>query len=398
VGNRSSTYDRFNPYDHEVHRDPYPIYAWLRADRPVYHSEELDFWALSRHADVAAALRDPARFSSSYGVLLERTMWGPDAHKHLSFVAMDPPRHTHLRGLVSRGFTPRRVAELEPHVRRIAREHMETALEQDGPDLIADIAAKIPMDVISELAGVPAGDRERIRELGNLAARRPPGATDMAPEAVAAIMAMIEYYAELIAERRRAPRDDLASALLKVAAEDDALTEDDIVAFLTLLVGAGNETITYLLGNAWYWAWRHPGQRAAAFGGRIGGWIEETARYDSVAQYVARLATEDIVLHGLTIPRGAQVILLLSSANRDPRAFRDADRYDVSRDTSAMIGFSTGAHYCLGAALARLEARVVLEEFVARVADYDIDPGATVRAHGANTRGFAALPATIKTR
>jgi cytochrome P450 len=398
VGIRSRQYDYFNPYDHEVHGDPYPIYAWLRDDQPIYHNEELDFWALSRHADVNAALRDPARYSSSYGVVIEPSAWGPDAYRHLSFVAMDPPRHTHLRGLVARGFTPRRVAELESHVRQIAREHVAAALGQDGPDLIGDIAAKVPMDVISELAGVPIGDRRRIRELGNLVAQRPPGATDMAPESMEAAMSLMGYYLDLIVERRRAPRDDLASALLAVADEDNELADDDIVAFLTLLVGAGNETITYLLGNAWYWAWRNPDQRAVAFAGRIGGWIEETLRYDSIAVYVARLLTEDTVMHGVTVPRGSRMMLLLSAANRDPRAFPDADRYDISRDTSAMIGFSSGPHFCLGAALARLEARVVLEEFVARVADYDIDPDAAVRAHGANTRGFAALPATIKTR
>ncbi|HEU5157529.1 MAG TPA: cytochrome P450 [Streptosporangiaceae bacterium] len=398
MGIRTRHYDGFNPYDPEVYRDPYPIYSWLRDERPAYHNEELDIWVLSRHADVAAGLRDHTRFSSSYGVLIEPSGWGPDAHKRLSFVAMDPPRHTHVRGLVSRGFTPRRVAELEPHIRRIARGHIETALEQDGLDLISDIAAKVPMDVISELAGVPVADRRRVRELGNLLARRPPGATDIPPESMEAIASLIGYYVELIAERRRAPQDDLISALIAVTAEDEDFGDDDIAAFLTLLVGAGNETTTYLLGNAWYWAWRNPAQRAAAFGGRIAGWIEETLRYDSVAQYMARRLVEDTDLHGVTVPGGACVMLLIGSANRDPRVFPDADSYDLSRDTSSMIAFSTGHHYCLGAALARLEARVVLEEFVARVADYDIDPGAVVRAHAATARGFAALPAMVKAR
>ncbi|HEX6469764.1 MAG TPA: cytochrome P450 [Streptosporangiaceae bacterium] len=391
-------FTRFDPYDHEVHRDPYPIYAWLRDEHPVYRNEELDFWALSRHADVAAALRDPARFSSSYGVMIEPSSWGPAAARHMSFVAMDPPRHTRLRGLVSRGFTPRRVAGLEPRIREIARRHLDAALQRGRPDLMADVAAKVPMDVISELAGVPMADRDRIRELGNRSAARPAGATDIPRESAEAFLQMAAYYTDLIAGRRRAPRDDLASALLAVAAEDGELTGDDIVTFLTLLVGAGNETTRYLLGNAWYWAWRHPDQRAAAYAGNIGGWIEETLRYDGVAQYVARRLTEDIELHGVTIRRGARMVLLTSAANRDPRAFPDPDRYDVGRNASAMIGFSTGPHFCLGAALARLEARVVLEEFVARVADYDIDEDAAVRSHGANTRGFAALPATVKRR
>jgi cytochrome P450 len=405
VGIQPRPCDSFSPYDPEVYEDPYPTYAWLRDEEPVHHNEELDLWVLSRHADVAAALRDHTRFSNSYGVLIEPSTWGPDAYKHLSFVAMDPPRHTHVRGLVSRGFTPRRVAELEPHIRRIAREHIETALERDGLDLISDIAAKVPMDVISELAGVPAADRQRVRELGNLTAHRPPGVRDIPAESVEAIFSLIGYYMELIAERRRAPRDDLVSALVAVTAEakDEVKTkaeefsDDDIAAFLTLLVGAGNETTQNLLGNAWYWAWRNPDQRAAAFGGHIAGWIEETLRYDCVAQYMARRLVEDTVMHGVTVPSGACMMLLIGSANRDPRAFPDTDRYDLSRDTSAMVSFSSGPHYCLGAALARLEARVVLEEFVARVADYDIGPGALRRLYGANTRGFAALPAVAKT-
>ena len=398
MGIRPRQYGSFNPYDPEVYEDPYPIYTWLRDEEPVHHNEELDIWVLSRHADVAGALGDHTRFSSSYGVLIEPSTWGPDAHKHLSFVAMDPPRHTHVRGLVSRGFTPRRVAALEPHIREIARGHIEMALEQDGFDLIGDIAAKVPMDVISELAGVPAADRERMRELGNLSAHRPPGSKDIQPESIEAIFAQLGYYLDLIAERRRAPRDDLVSALIMVTAEDEEFTDDDIAAFFTLLVGAGNETTQNLLGNAWYWAWRYPDQRAAAFGGNVAGWIEETLRYDCVAQYMARRLVEDTVMHGVTVPGGSCMMLLIGSANRDPRVFPDTDSYNLSRDTSAMVSFSSGPHYCLGAALARLEARVVLEEFVARIADYDIDPDALVRAHGANTRGFMALPAIAKAR
>jgi cytochrome P450 len=390
--------DGFNPYDPEVFADPYPSYAWLRDEEPVHHNEELDIWVLSRHADVAPALRDHTRFSSSYGVLIEPSTWGPDAYKQLSFVAMDPPRHSHVRGLVSRGFTPRRVAALEPHIRQIARGHIETALERDGFDLVGDIASKVPMDVISELAGVPAADRRRIRRLGNLCAHRPPGARDIPAESVEAILSLIGYYMELIAERRRAPRDDLISALIEVTAEDEEFGDEDIAAFLTLLVGAGNETTQNLLGNAWYWAWRNPDQCAAAFDGNISGWIEETLRYDCVAQYMARRLVEDTVMHGVTIPGGACMMLLIGSANRDPRVFPDTDRYDLSRDTSAMVSFSSGPHYCLGAALARLEARVVLEEFVAHVADYDIDPDAIQRVYGANTRGFTALPTVAKTR
>jgi cytochrome P450 len=389
----------FSPYDYHFQNDPYPLYARLREEAPVYRNDELDFWALSRYADVAAAFRDFGSFSSANGVMIEQSAWGPDAWKFMSFVAMDPPRHTRMRGLVSRAFTPRRVARLEPLIRQIAGEYLDAALERGSFDFIADFAGKLPMDVISELVGVPKPDRAEVRGLADTMLHREQGMQDIPPAGVEAGLALAEYYAGLLAALRRAPGNDLTSALLDEGVVGARLTDEEIVALLFLLVGAGNETTTHLLGSAWYWAWRNPAQRAKAFGGNLTGWIEETLRYDTPAQLVARTAATDLHLHGVRIPAGARILLLAGSANRDHRVFPGPDRYDLDRDTSQHIGFGNGRHFCLGAALGRLEARVVMEELTARVAPgYEIDPAGIGRVHSVNVRGFASLPTSVTRR
>ena len=209
-------------------------------------------------------------------------------------------------------------------------------------------------------------------------------------------MSITEYYLSLIAAKRRAPAADLISALLDAGTVGTPLTDAELVAFLFLLIGAGSETTTHLLGSAWYWAWRNPAQRSAAFGGNITGWIEETLRYDSPAQVVARMAARDLDLHGAEIPAGAQVFLLLGSANRDDRVFPVPDSYDLGRDTGKLISFGGGRHFCLGAPLGRLEAKVVLEQLVARVRpDYEIDPARVSRIHSTSVRGFESLPTSV---
>lgn len=393
---------RFSPYDYEVHEDPYPLYARLRDEAPLFRNAEVDFWALSRHADVIAAFRDSARFSSAHGVSLEPSAYGPDAHRTSSFIAMDPPRHGRMRGLVSRAFTPRRVDRLEPRIRELTRRHLDRALDGGaGFDLIADLAGKLPMDVISELVGVPEPDRDELRRLADLVLHREDGMIDVPPAGKEASLSLVGYYADMVAERRRRPTDDLTSALLAAELDGERLNDDDVIAFLFLMVVAGNETTTKLLGHAWYWAWRNPDERAKALAdpGRIPDWVEETLRYDTSSQFIVRTATEDAALHGGVIPAGGRVLLLLGSANRDPRAFADPERFDLDRDHDVQLAsFGVGRHFCLGASLARLESRVALEELVARVADYDIDEAGARRVHSANVRGFATLPTTITLR
>ncbi len=393
---------RYSPYAYEIHEDPYPTYRRLRDEAPVFHNAEVGFWALSRHADVVAGFRDSARLSSAEGVSLDPAATGPNAHRTMSFLAMDPPRHGRMRGLVSRGFTPRRVAEMEPRIRELTRAHLDRALEAGSFDFIGDFAGKLPMDVISELMGVPEADRAEVRRLADLLVHREEGVHDVPPEGVAAALELVVYYSEMLTQRRAKRTDDLTSALLDAEVDGDRLTDDEIIGFLFLMVVAGNETTTKLLGNGWYWAWRNPDERAKPFAdpSRIPAWVEETLRYDTSTQMLARTATEDITLHGVTIPAGDRVLLLPGSANRDERAFPDPDRFDLDRPTEQqqLASFGFGRHFCMGASLARLEARVALEELVARVRDYDIDPDGIARVHSINVRGFAHLPTTVTAR
>ncbi len=392
---------RYSPYAYEIHEDPYPTYQRLRDEAPLYHNEEEGFWALSRHADVVEAFRDSERFSSSHGVSLDPEASGPHAHRTMSFLAMDPPLHGRMRGLVSRGFTPRRVLELEPRIRELTHLHLDAALERGEFDFISDFAGRLPMDVISELIGVPEADRDDLRRLADLLVHREEGVHGVPPAGIEAAFTLAGYYAEMIAERRRRRTDDLTSALVDAEVDGDRLSDDDITSFLFLMVVAGNETTTKLLGNAWYWAWRNPDQREVPFAdaAKVPAWVEETLRYDTSTQMLARIATSDVELHDGVIPEGDRVVLLVGSANRDDRVFPDPDRYDLGRpDPQPILSFGFGRHFCLGASLARLEARVALEELVAKVATYEVDPNGIERVHSVNVRGFAHLPTSVTPR
>lgn len=389
----------FNPYDYDFHEDPYPIYARLRDEAPLYRSEQSGFWALSRHEDVAAGFRDSTRLSSANGVSLDPAAYGPHAHKTMSFLALDDPRHQRMRALVSKGFTPRRVRDLEPRIEALTRHHLDPALRRGEFDFVADFAGKLPMDVISELMGVPESDRDRLRHLADTVVHREEGVDDVPPSAMEASLELVQYYADMLAERRSRPTEDLTSALLSAEVEGDRLTDDEIIGFLFLMVVAGNETTTKLLANAVFWGWYHPEQLAKPLSDpdRVPDWIEETLRYDTSSQVIARTAAEDLEYHGRTVPAGDCVLLLVGSANRDGRAFAEPDRYDLDRDTSRqLVSFGGGTHFCLGAHLARLEARIALTELVRRVDGYELDTEAAERVHSSNVRGFAKLPIAVR--
>ncbi|MBB5915871.1 hypothetical protein BJY24_004783 [Nocardia transvalensis] len=389
---------QYSPYDFEVHADPYPYYERLRAHAPVFRNETDDFWALSRHADVLAALRDSDRFSSANGLRMEPAFWGPQAEQFFSFVAMDPPKHTRVRGLVTRAFTARRVQALEPRLREIARGLLEPMLARGDFDLVAEFAGPYPTEVIAELVGVPAADRDMLRKLGMEIMYTDEESTDLRPEAMQAIGALVGYYTELTVERSRHRGDDLLSALLDAADDDDRLTPEEIVGVLILLIGAGVETAMLTLGNLWHAAWEFPSQRRQALDGRIDDWIAEGMRYDPATQSNLRTTTEEIELHGVRIPAGARMLLLTGSANRDAEVFSNPDTLDLDRDTGASLVFGSGRHHCLGSNLGLLELRVALQEISARVADYDIDTAGLRRIHSSNNRGFAALPTSVVTR
>jgi cytochrome P450 len=390
----------YSPYDYEIHEDPYPTYARLRAEAPLYRNDDLDFWALSRHDDVLGAFRNPAQLSNRFGVSLDPAAYGPEAHRAMSFLAMDPPRHTRMRSLVSKAFTPRRVAELEDRVRAIALEHVEVAIERGSFDYVTDFAGRLPMDVISEMIGVPRADRAEIRRLADLLVHREEGIFDIPRDGIEAALTLAGYFGDMVTDRRTSSAEDLTSALLDADTDGDRLTDDEVISFLFLMTVAGNETTTKLLANAWFWGWRFPDQRAVVLTdpSRVPDWVEETLRFDTSTQMLLRVTTGEVELRGTVLPDSARVLLLVGSANRDERVFPEPERYDLGRDTTKLISFGSGRHFCLGAALARLEARVGLHELVTRIADYDIDADGAERVHSINVRGFAALPTTVTPR
>ncbi|WP_028650758.1 cytochrome P450 [Nocardioides halotolerans] len=399
-----------DPYDYAFQDDPYPTYAWLREHEPLHHNPALDLWALTRHADIADAVRAEGTYSNSRGVAIEDSAWGPDAHKVMSILGMDPPRQTRLRSLVSRGFTPRRVHDLLPRIQeltdRYLGECLDLAADGAGFDWITDFAGKLPMDVISELMGVPEDDRAEVRRQADVVVHREDGVYDVPPAAMDASLWLVGYYQAMVDERRRVPADDLTSALVEAEVDGERLTDEDVIAFLFLMVVAGNETTTKLLGHALFHLTRHPGQLAEVFGGAgnpelVTPWIEETLRFDTSSQLLARYLLEDVELHGRVAPRGSKLLLCLGSANRDERVFSHPDDYDLHRDPDELariLSFGGGRHFCLGANLARLEARVALTSLVARVRSVEVDHARCVRVHSLNVRGFASVPTTVEAR
>lgn len=392
-----------DPYDYGFQEDPYPIYAWLREHEPLHHNPALDLWALSRHEDVAEALRTEGTFSNSYGVAIEASAWGPDAHRVMSILGMDPPRQKRMRSLVSRGFTPRRVQDLLPRIQALTDRYLGECLERGDFDWITDFAGKLPMDVISEMMGVPEEDRDEVRRQADVVVHREDGVYDVPPAAMDSSLWLVGYYQAMVDQRRRQPTDDLTSALLEAEVEGDRLSDEDVIAFLFLMVVAGNETTTKLLGHAVFHLTRHPDQAATVFADEewVAPWIEETLRFDTSSQLLARYLLQDVELHGRVAPAGSKLLLCLGSANRDERVFARPTEYDVRRDKdelAQLLSFGGGRHFCLGANLARLEARIALTALVRRVRSVEVDHDRCVRVHSLNVRGFASVPMTVEVR
>ncbi len=393
-----------DPYDYDFHEDPYPYYKRLRDEAPLYRNDELGFWALSRHQDVLQGFRNSTTLSNKFGVSLDPASRGPHASKTMSFLAMDDPDHLRLRTLVSKGFTPRRIRELEPRVTEIAVQHLDVMLDKarsnETVDYVDEFAGKLPMDVISELMGVPEPDRVQVRAWADGVMHRDEGVTDVPPSAVEASINLIVYYQGMVAERRKKPTDDLTTALLEAEIDGDRLTDDEIIGFMFLMVIAGNETTTKLLANAAFWGHRNPDQLTPVYADlqRIPLWVEESLRYDTSSQILARTVSGELTLYDTTIPEGDVLLLLPGSAHRDERVFEDPDRFLIGREIgSKLMSFGSGAHFCLGAHLARMEAKVALTELFKRIRGYEVDEANAVRVHSSNVRGFAHLPITVET-
>ena len=397
----------FDPYDYAFQEDPYPTYQRCRDEDPLHHNPDLDIWFLTRHADIQHAIRTEGVYSNAMGVSIEKSAWGPDAHKVMSFLGMDPPRQKRLRSLVSKGFTPRRVTELAPRIQQLTDHYLDQCLEEGSFDWITDFAGRLPMDVISEMMGVPEADRVEVRRLADLVVHREPGVHDVPRAGMEASLDLVVYYADMVEQRKKQPTDDLTSALLAAEIDGDKLTDEEIIAFLFLMVVAGNETTTKLLGHALFHLTRHPEQYDKVFADPaqpddlVVPWIEETLRYDTSSQMVARHLLADVELHGTVAPAGSKLLLVIGSANRDDRVFSDPDRYDIFRDkdeVAQLLSFGGGRHFCLGANLARLEAQMALRELVRRVGSVEVDYDSCVRVHSLNVRGFASVPVRVEVR
>jgi len=379
----------YDPYSYAIHEDPYPTYKRLRDEAPAYYNSERGFWALSRYQDVYDALHDWQTYSSVGGVALEGSGKAPPM-----IIAMDPPRQTKLRKIISAAFTPRRIALLEPRVRAMTAEYLDALRERCEFDFIQDFSAKLPMDVISTMLGVPREDQEKLRVWSDTLLHREPGQASVTPAGVEAAGNLVRYFAQDLGRRKQNPGDDLISALIAAEVEGERLSDEEIFGFCFLLVIAGNETTTKMLGNAVHLLARHPDQRAMLVRDpqRIAEAVEEVLRFDTSTHMLARVLTRDVDLHGKTIQKGERVIILIGSGNRDERVFERADQFDITRPAQQNLSFGFGTHVCLGASLARLEGRIALEEILARMPGYVVDESGLVRVHSPNVRGYARLP------
>jgi cytochrome P450 len=384
---------QFNPYSYEFHDDPFPVYQRLRDDAPCYRNDELGFWALSRYADVVAALHDPDTYCNRYGITLE------DGNPLPMLLTTDPPAHTRLRRLVSRAFTPRRISDLEPSIRALSTRYLDALGDRAGADLVGDYAALLPMDVISKLLGVPDGDQQQLRKWSDALLHREEGNPDVTPEGIEAAGHLLKYFAAFVVDKRMRPgADDFTDALIAAEADGEHLDDSQVVGFCFLLIIAGNETTTKLLGNCLLALQQYPGERAKVLAdqARIPDAVEETLRYEGSTQVMARTLTRAVTLHGQQMHEGDKVLLLLGAGNRDERVWPNPDVYDIDREwPTHHLGFGHGIHVCLGAALARLEMRVSLEEFLQRHPRYAIDVDGLERVHSGNVRGYSRMPITL---
>ena len=386
----------YDPFSYEIDEDPYPLYRWMRDHAPAYHNAERDFYAFTRFDDNLDALVDSENWSSTHGTSLE-LMDTPKPDSGL-IIFMDPPRHNRYRALVSKTFTPRQIAALEPEVQAIAEAYLDPLVGRERFDVVQDFTARLPMDVISAMLGIPPADRRFVQEGSNALLHRDPDDPRPPEEAFEKQRAVMDYFREQVAERRVKPRDDMMTALTQVEVRNEdgtttRLEDDDIQSFLILLATAGNETVTKLLATTFLELWRNPEQRQILVDepAWIPNAVEETLRFDPPSQYQGRVALRDVERHGTTIPKGAKLLCINGASGRDERKFPDPDRFDVRREIDLHLGFGYGRHICLGASLARLESRIAIRELLRRFPSYEIPQNGWVRMHSSNVRGLSSL-------
>ncbi|HEX6872573.1 MAG TPA: cytochrome P450 [Micromonosporaceae bacterium] len=391
----------FDPFDPAHRADPYPLYHRLREQAPIYRHPR-GHWLLSRHADCAAVMRDRRFGHGSREQLQANTFRRPVQGRSLPFILLDPPEHTRLRGLVSKAFTPRMIASLEPRIGALVDGLLDRAIETGEVDLVAAFAYPLPVSVISEMLGVPAADQDRIRDLSALVARGVDPDFNRSPEERQrrddAFTEFDGYFRQLLAERREHPTDDLLTALQQVRERDDALTEGELLTTCILLYVAGHETTMDLITNGTLALLRNPDQwqRLRTEPDVAEAAVEELLRYDAPTQLSRRTALTDVDFGGERIAAGEQVVVLRGAANRDPAAFADPDRLDLGRRDNHHLAFDGGIHFCLGAALARIEGRVALTRLVQRAPHTELATDTLRYRPNLVIRGLAELPVRLR--
>jgi len=390
----------YDPYDYALDAHPHPIWARMRDEAPLYRNDKYDFFALSRFQDVLEASVDVETFSSAHCTVLE--MMGPEVFPFPIMLFRDPPEHEQLRKLVSRAFSPRRVAALESDTRRIAVGYLDQFVGTRGFDYVAEFGTKLPMMVIGAMLGVPEEDRDQIREWNDAIMHVEPGETLSSDRHKDIHDRLWGYFARWVAERRTSRRDDMMTDLIEaeLTLEDGTtrqLDDGELLSFIGLLANAGNETVARLLGWAGATLARFPGERAKLVANPtlIPKGVEELLRYEAPSPVQGRWVTRDVELHGQVVPANSRILLLTGSAGRDEREYPDPDRFDVERVIERHLTFGYGIHFCLGASLARLEGRVALEETLRRFPEWDVDWDGATMVHTSTVRGWEKLPITL---
>ena len=389
----------FDPYDVELIADPYPMFARLRDQAPLYYNAEYDFFALSRFADVNKAVIDHGTYSSARGVILELIKANLDIPSGM-LIFEDPPIHDVHRKLLSRMFTPRKIGALEPMIRDFCAQLLDPLVGSGRFDFVKDLGAIMPMKVISMLLGIPENDQEYIRDRANAQLRTEAGKPMKAVERGLSVGEQFEAYIDWRAEN---PSDDIMTDLLNVEFVDETgttrrLTRNEILVYLNVVAGAGNETTTRLIGWAGKVLAEHPDQRRELVENPalIPQAIEELLRYEPPAPHMSRYVTRNVTLYDQTVPEGSVMMMLLGAACRDERQFGpDASKFDIHREVRPHLTFSVGTHFCLGSALARLEGRVALEEILKRFPEWDLDLANAKLSPTSTVRGWETLPAVV---
>ena len=389
----------YDPYDVEINGDPYRAFRGLREQAPLYYNEQHDFYALSRFADVDRALVDHETFSSARGAIIELIKANIEIPPGV-IIFEDPPIHDVHRKLLARMFTPRKIMDLEPKIREFCARSLDPLIGTDRFDFVADLGAQMPMRVIGMLLGVPEEYQEAARDLTNAQMRTEAGK----PMRLAADGVNTgEFFAEFIDWRAEHPADDIMTDLLNVEFPDETgitrrLTREELLTYLSVVSGAGNETTTRLIGWAGKVLAEHPDQRRelAQNPALVAQAIEELLRFEPPAPHVARHVTRDVTYYGQTVPEGSAMMMLIGAANRDHRQFPpDGDVFDIHRESRQHLAFSVGTHYCLGSALARLEGRIALEEILKRFPEWEVDLSCAALSPTSTVRGWESMPALL---